>query len=275
MSPLARMRGSAWACKAATSRTRELAARSTACISTRVRSAFFSPTTALAMARRAVRSGAAAARSRSTAASRVSDPADDARASAMPALPSASMARRRASTASSPWSRASTAAMSSAGTRPNVSRMVRDRTVRSSASGAADVSTNTVAGGGSSSDFSRAFCAASSRASASRTSTRRRWPSNGRYWQRSSTSRTTSILILPVSSGSSAMTSTCTWRAMRSHDRQRPQASPSGDRSRQFSACASATATRHFPTPAGPANSSVAGVVPRVTDCASRASSER
>ena len=88
----------------------------------------------------------------------------------------------------------------------------------------------------------------------------------------------TSILIEAFSSGSTAMTSTCTPRAMRSQigicrtrpwpgARRGPRSRPRADRpdgwtgARQFSACALATATCHFPTPAGPAKSSVGGSV--------------
>ena len=75
-------------------------------------------------------------------------------------LPSASGAATRASASLWPWSRTSAAATSAAVSRPNRSRMQRDRTVGSNAPGIAVVRMNIVPGGGSSSDLSSEFCAA-------------------------------------------------------------------------------------------------------------------
>ena len=101
----------------------------------------------------------------------------------------------------------------------------RERTVGSSTSGRAVTRMNTDNDGGSSSVFSSAFCAAGTSASASSMMTTRRRPSNGRYAARSTTSRTCSILIEPVSPGSSTRTSGWTPRAMRVQAAHVPQAS--------------------------------------------------
>ena len=82
--------------------------------------------------------------------------------------------------------------------------------------------------------------------------TTRRRPSNGRYAVRSTTSRTWSTLMTPVSPGSTMSTSACTRRAMRVQEAQMPQASLLEESTArtgvgQFTSCASATAAVALP----------------------------
>src|SRR4051794_18630369 len=57
---------------------------------------------------------------------------------------------------------------------------------------------------------------------------------------------------------------------MRAHAAHVPHASPFGVGVRQFSDCATESAARCLPTPAGPANSRLGGSVPPVTERDSR-----
>ena len=95
-------------------------------------------------------------------------------------LPSASGAASRASPSRSIVIAHQRGGTSADVSRPNRSRMQRERTVGSSAPGTAVVRMKIVPGGGSSSDFSSEFCDCGSSVSASRISTTRRLPSNGR-----------------------------------------------------------------------------------------------
>ncbi len=184
-----------------------------------------------------------------------------AHASARPMLPSASAAAARASGSVYPWSRISTSATSAGDSGPKRRRGQRDSTVGSSASGIDDTRMKTDADGGSSSVFSSAFCAGAHHrvrlVDDDDAPARLERPVAG---ARSMTSRTCSILIVPVSPGSRMMTSGCTPRAMRRHDgalaagvalEDRVARAPCAMRSRQLIACASATAVRRLPTPAG------------------------
>src|SRR5580765_6681089 len=108
--------------------------------------------------------------------------------------------------------------------------------------------------------------------------TTRRLPSNGRYPARSTTSRTCSILMLPLSPGSTISTSGCMPRAMRVQLLQVPQASARSDPAvmlGQFSAWAVAAATKRLPTPSGPAKIKLGGSEARDTARASRSTRRR